>query len=99
MEREVDKLNPWAVEGVFIGSTENQSQYLVWVRERKEVTAMIPIFIEDGDQQRVPEQPSYSYIFAYRDHDTYVYHKNSPGSNFVLACVNLPSLFPFIIKS
>jgi hypothetical protein len=34
---------------------------LVWLPERKEVIkATNPIFIEDGDQQRMPEQPTIS---------------------------------------
>src|SRR5437773_6011452 len=55
LERDADKLNPRSVEGVFIGYTEDPSQYLVWVPERKEVIkATNPIFIEDGDQRRMP---------------------------------------------
>ena len=51
---DADKLNSWLIEDVFIGYTENLSQYLVWVPERKEVIkAMNPTFIED--QQGMPE--------------------------------------------
>src|SRR6266487_4207091 len=54
LERDADKLNPRSVEGVFIGYTEDPSQYLVWVPERKEVIkATNPTFIED--QQGMPE--------------------------------------------
>ena len=48
-------MNPQSVEGVFIGYTENPSQYLVWVPERKKVIkATNPIFIKDEDQWRMP---------------------------------------------
>ena len=56
MERDADKLNPCAIEGVFVGYTDHPSQYLVWVPEQKEVIkASNPIFIEDDQQPEWPE--------------------------------------------
>ena len=61
MEQDANKLNPHAIEGMFIGYTEHPSQYLVWVPERKEVIkATDPIFIEDDQQMLSPEWPKIS---------------------------------------
>ena len=51
-------MNPQAEEGIFIDYTNHLSQYLVWVPERKEVIkATNSIFVEDDDDQQLPEQP------------------------------------------
>jgi transposase InsO family protein len=60
-EQNADKLDPRAIEGVFIGYTDHPSQYLVWVPERKDVIkATNPIFMEDDQQILTPEEPKIS---------------------------------------
>ena len=58
-EQDVNKLNPRAVENIFIDYIEDPSQYLVWLPKRKKVIkATNLIFIKDEiGQQRMPEQP------------------------------------------
>jgi hypothetical protein len=54
-------LDSHAIEDVFIDYTEHSSQYLVWMPERKKVIkATNLIFIEDGEDQQMPEQPKIS---------------------------------------
>ncbi len=53
---EKDKLNPRAVEGVFVGYTESPNQYMVWVPETKDlIKATNPDFIGNERGQRNEE--------------------------------------------
>ena len=55
LKQDADKLNLWSVEDVFIDYTENLSQYLIWMPERKKVIkTMNSIFIEDQQKMPVP---------------------------------------------
>ena len=56
LKQDTNKLNPWAIEDVFIDYTEDPSQYLIWVPERKKVIKTTnPTFIEDQQGMSEPE--------------------------------------------